>query len=194
MKSIKCVVCGDGEVGKTGMLITFTTGTFPTNYIPTVFDNYSHNMTVEGVEVCLQLWDTAGQEDYKSLRTLSYPNTDIFIICFSAVSPDSFDNVKDEWLPEIDHYAPGVPKVLVATKIDLREDETIKKNLSEMQKKPLTKKEGERMAKAIRAEAYHECSSALPGSNQVLEKIFQNVVQIASRPERSKAQRPCSLL
>ena len=194
MKNIKCVVCGDGEVGKTGMLITFTTGTFPTNYIPTVFDNYAHNMSVEGAEVCLQLWDTAGQEEYKSLRTLSYPSTDIFIICFSAVSPDSFQNVRDEWLPEIDHYAPGVPKMLVATKIDLRDDEEVKQKLSEIQKKPVTKREGEKMAKAIRAATYHECSSALPGSNQLLEKIFADAVKIASQPQGTKAQRQCSLL
>ena len=194
MKNIKCVVCGDGEVGKTGMLITFTTGTFPTNYIPTVFDNYAHNMSVEGAEVTLQLWDTAGQEEYKSLRTLSYPSTDIFIICFSAVSPDSLQNVKEEWLPEIDHYAPGVPKILVANKIDLRDDEIIKQKLAEIQKKPVTKKEGEKMAKAIKAETYHECSSALPGSNLLLEKIFANAVKVASRPQRTKAQRQCSLL
>ena len=194
MKNIKCVVCGDGEVGKTGILITFTTGTFPSNYIPTVFDNYSHNMTVEGVEICLQLWDTAGQEEYKSLRTLSYPNTDIFIICFSAVSPDSFQNVKEEWVPEIDHYAPGVPRILVANKIDLRDDEKTKQKLAETQKKPVTKKEGEKMARIIKAEAYHECSAALPGSNQLLEKIFANAVKIASRPQKTKAQRPCILL
>ena len=187
-------MCGDGEVGKTGMLITFTTGTFPTNYIPTVFDNYSHSMNVEGMEICLQLWDTAGQEEYKSLRTLSYPNTDVFIICYSAVSPDSFQNVKDEWVPEIDHYAPGVPRILVANKIDLREDETIKRKLTEIQKKPVTKKEGEKMARIIKAEAYHECSAALPGSNQALEKIFASAVKVAMRPQRTKGQRPCILL
>ena len=194
MKNIKCVVCGDGEVGKTGMLITFTTGTFPTTYIPTVFDNYSHNMRVEGLEICLQLWDTAGQEEYKSLRTLSYPNTDIFIICFSAVSPDSFQNVKEEWLAEIDHYAPEVPRLLVATKIDLREDEKIKQKLAEIQKKPVTRKEGEKMARIIKAEAYHECSAALPGSNELLEKIFANAAKVALRPQRPKGQRPCVLL
>merc|ERR1719450_123898 len=121
------------------MLITFTTGTFPTSYIPTVFDNYSHSMTVGETDVLLQLWDTAGQEDYKSLRTLSYPNTDIFIICFSIVSPVSFDNIKVEWGPELDHYAPGVPKILVGTKQDLRNSEEVKQKLRSVQKKVVSK-------------------------------------------------------
>ena len=79
----------------------------------------------DGQTVKAQLWDTAGQEEYARLRTLSYPGTDVFLICFSLVHPTSLENVRDKWTPELSHYAPEVPRVLVGTKMDLREDTKI---------------------------------------------------------------------
>lgn len=118
MESLKCVFVGDGAVGKSCLLISLTTNAFPSEYVPTCFDNFVANVMHEGRPVNITYWDTAGQEDYDRLRPLSYPNSDVFAVGFS--NRQSFENIRAKWVPEIQHFLPGVPMVLVGMKSDLR--------------------------------------------------------------------------
>jgi len=122
MQNVKVVVVGEAGVGKTSLLITHTTGSFPDEYIPSHYDNLSSNIFVDGRSYTLGLWDTAGQEDYDRLRPLSYPQTDIFLICFAVDDQTSFQKVRERWVPELNHHSPGVPFILCGLKCDLRNE------------------------------------------------------------------------
>ena len=93
-RNIKAVVVGDGAVGKSSMLITFTENRFPHEYVPTVFDNFTTSYQLDEQLFGIGLWDTGGQEEYSRLRALSYPETDVFLLCFS-VDPFFFSIVGD---------------------------------------------------------------------------------------------------
>ena len=121
-KVIKCVLVGDGSVGKTCMLISYTSDKFPTEYVPTIFENYTATVQVEKQNIKLSLWDTAGQEDYGELRQLSYPQADVFIIVFSVIEPSSFENAIKKWYPELSEKNQKAPKIFAGNKIDLRDE------------------------------------------------------------------------
>ena len=174
MQSIKCVAVGDGAVGKTSLLISYTTNSFPHDYIPTIFDNYACQVMVDNKVVGLNLWDTAGQEDYDRLRVLSYPQTNIFIIMFSVISPTSFNNVTTRWIPEINHYCPNIPIVLVGTKTDLREDSSIIERLRERGVTPVSQRDGVRLAKEINAVKYLECSAL---TQEGVKEVFDETIR-----------------
>uniref|UniRef100_A0A8C7DG29 Ras homolog family member Ca n=1 Tax=Oncorhynchus kisutch TaxID=8019 RepID=A0A8C7DG29_ONCKI len=128
----KLVIVGDGACGKTCLLIVFSKDQFPEVYVPTVFENYIADIEVDGKQVELALWDTAGQEDYDRLRPLSYPDTDVILMCFSIDSPDSLENIPEKWTPEVKHFCPNVPIILVGNKKDLRNDEHTRRELAKM--------------------------------------------------------------
>ncbi|KAJ3277038.1 GTP-binding protein Rho1 [Terramyces sp. JEL0728] len=150
----KIVVVGDGASGKTSLLMAFTKGTFPITYIPTVFENSVVDINIQGQQMELNLFDTAGQEDYDRLRRLSYSGTDLTLICFSIESPTSLENVSEKAM----HYCNHKPIILVGLKTDLRYDDEIIKQLLQRGKKPISYSEGLEMAKRIGAE-YYECSA-----------------------------------
>ncbi|KER18833.1 hypothetical protein T265_15799, partial [Opisthorchis viverrini] len=125
-RPVKIVVLGDGMVGKTCLLMTYTSGHYPSEYVPTVFENYLGSVNVDGKELAFELWDTAGQEEYSHLRPLSYPNTDVIVLCFVSVRISSLENAEKKWCREISHseHLRGKPIILVGTMSDLREEVT----------------------------------------------------------------------
>ncbi|KAI4983482.1 hypothetical protein ZWY2020_023974 [Hordeum vulgare] len=142
------------------------------DYVPTVFDNFSANVVVDGSTVNLGLWDTAGQEDYNRLRPLSYRGADVFLLAFSLISKASYENVTKKWIPELRHYAPGVPIILVGTKLDLRDDKQF--FVDHPGAVPISTAQGEELKKVIGATAYIECSSK---TQQNIKAVFDAAIK-----------------
>ena len=179
-KAIKLGVVGDGTVGKTTLLMAYTVHAFLDEYTPTVFDNFSVIEEVDDKLVNIILWDTAGQEDYKQLRTTTYTNTDIFMICFSVVHPSSFENIK-WWLLEIKKQCPNTPFVLCGTKTDLREDPATIAKLESNGEHPIPYKVGSKKAKEIKAKCYLECSAKDVAS---VASVFQACTRVIMDKEK----------
>jgi len=165
-RPLKLTCVGDGAVGKTSFLVTYTTHVFPTEYVPTVFDNYADTVKVDGNVYNVSLWDTAGQEAYERLRLLSYPNTDVFLVCYSVDSRTSFNNILTQWIPEVRHQCPTAPIVLAGLKVDVRG--------SEDDKKMVSRGEGVKRSKQIGAVKFVECSAK---SGEKLDEVIVECVR-----------------
>ena len=139
----------------------------------------------------LGLFDTAGQEDYDRLRPLSYPQTDVFLVCFSIVSPASFENVKEKWFPEVHHHCPGVPCLIVGTQMDLRDDPSFIEKLAKNKQKPITSSQGEKLANDLGAVKFVECSAL---RQKGLKDVFDEAILAALDPPKEKKSKKCLIL
>lgn len=134
VETIKCVVVGDNAVGKTRLICARACNTTLTQYqllsthVPTVWaiDQYRvcqevlerSRDVVDEVSISLRLWDTFG--DHHKDRRFAYGRSDVVVLCFSIANPNSLNHVKTMWLPEIKHFCPRTPVVLVGCQLDLR--------------------------------------------------------------------------
>uniref|UniRef100_A0A8C4K8E7 Ras homolog family member U n=1 Tax=Dromaius novaehollandiae TaxID=8790 RepID=A0A8C4K8E7_DRONO len=151
-------------------------------------------VSVDGKPVRLQLCDTAGQDEFDKLRPLCYTNTDIFLLCFSVVSPSSFQNVSEKWVPEIRCHCPKAPIILVGTQSDLREDVKVLIELDKCKEKPVSEEAAKLCAEEIKAASYIECS-ALTQKN--LKEVFDAAIvagiqysDTQQQPKKSKCRTP----
>lgn len=187
----KLVIVGDGACGKTCLLIVFSKDQFPEVYVPTVFENYVADIDVDGKRVELALWDTAGQEDYDRLRPLSYPDTDVILMCYSIDSPDSLENIPEKWTPEVKHFCPSVPIILVGNKKDLRNDDYTRRELGKMKQEPVKTEEGRDMATRIGAFDFIECSAK---TKDGVREVFETATRAALKVKKTKGLEGCMLL
>ncbi|NXE84303.1 RHO1 protein, partial [Cochlearius cochlearius] len=190
----RLTVVGDDCCGKTCLLFALCHEQLPKSYEPTVFDAYTADTEVDGKEMKLILFDVAGKNEisYRNLRSVFYRDTDVILMCFSVDRPHSQQNILDFWLPEVKLFCPTVPVILVATKIDLRGDEGVKK-LTTPGNEPINATEGKALAASIGAYAYLECSAKTKeGVDAALESISQCALNVKRR--RKRHCRQCRIL
>ena len=191
---IKLLVLGGPSVGKTCLYFRYCHNEFPTEYIPPVFETYLQELVVKERPVHLALCEIFGQGhyDFERLRCLSYPETDVFVFCFSVVDPGSYKYICNDCFPDVSHHCPKIPIILVGTKLDLLEDEVTLEDLKQKNISPITTAEGVKLAMEINAVTYMECSS-LTGKG-VKEVFEEAVIAVMNHKELPKKKSQCVLL
>ncbi|XP_060586043.1 cdc42 homolog [Ruditapes philippinarum] len=191
---IKCVLVGDATVGKTCMVKSYATNIFQKEDIMGPCDDHTVNVTIEETSYQLGLFDTHGMDDYCRVRALTYPCTHVFLLCYSVIDPNGMDNVLQQWVPEVQHFSPTSAFLIVGTKIDLRDDEYVLRELQQKYRsKPATHEEGTKLAKKVNAYGYVECSSL---TQQGLKDVFDEaILAVLSQKIKIRApRRKCVIL
>ncbi|XP_071081244.1 rho-related GTP-binding protein RhoJ-like [Haliotis cracherodii] len=167
-KYISCAIMGDGMVGKTSISESYAQKSFKENYEATVFDNYVVPLNVAEEEFVISMFDTAGKKNFENLRSFTYRESEVLLLCFSTCDRETLASINDVWMPELKRHSKHTkqkrPVILVGTQIDLRfgnEDSEVSTD------------EGVQLAKDIGADCYVECSAR---DHKGLKEVFQHVV------------------
>ncbi|XP_044059938.1 ras homolog family member Ub isoform X1 [Siniperca chuatsi] len=191
---LKCILLGDGAVGKTSLVVSYTTNGYPTKYVPTAFDDFSGfhfpNCLASPSRLCLlqnkRREQILQRDEFDKLRHFCYSRTDALLLCFSVVSPASFQNVWEKWVPEIRRRCPLTPVLLVGTQCDLRQDVKVLIELARRRERPVLEEDARALSEKIGAVTYVECS-ALTQKN--LKEVFDAAIAVGLRHSDRRARR-----
>lgn len=191
--SKKLCVIGDGCCGIFDLIWYLANGSPIGKCVPGIYLTFLATVQVDSTLVHLSLHHCPGQEDYDRLRQLYYPGTDVLLVCFSVDSPESLENAELRHFSEVQHYCPGVPVILVATRIECRDDQYTCKLLAKTNQKPLTTSDGRAVADRLGVYAYLECSE---NSGQGINELLTTAAQAALShvPKVQRRRRRCIML
>lgn len=181
----KVVVIGDSSAGKTSLIHTYINKTWSEGFEATAIDKYTTKVTLsDKTSVHLELWDTAGVEDYQRLRALAYRNALVILLCFSVESMEANENISKYWLKEIRRYcAASTPILLVGCKVDIRDNAQVRDTLKYQHLTPVTLNQALALAQRIGACKYVECS-ARQGTGLTL--LFRETAILAFRCRQAR--------
>ena len=176
--SFKIIIVGDQGVGKSCLAIKASRNYFEDYYSPTVgFEFVSFNVRVQNKIIKLQIWDTCGQEVYRSLISSFFRSASLAIIVYSIDTEDSFNNI-EKWLNDIKTQSnPDIKIFLIGNKADLED------------KRRLTKEQGEQLCRDHKLTFFME-TSAKTGFNvqnvfiQVAKELYLQHEEIKNRVSR----------
>eukprot|EP00732_Lithocolla_globosa_P002915 Lithocolla_globosa_v1_NODE_2094_length_2172_cov_203.718942.p1 type:complete len:186 gc:universal NODE_2094_length_2172_cov_203.718942:812-1369(+) len=170
VQEYKIVMLGSGGVGKSALTVQFVSGIFVENYDPTVEDSYRKQIAIENDPYMLEILDTAGTEQFTSMREIYMKNGEGFILVYSVISQSTFSDLDDLHKQVLNvKDAPHVPMVLAGNKCDLEGKRVVEKSA------------GEAKAKALKTEFFE--TSALKKTN-VDEAFFSLVKQMRSTQDK----------
>ncbi|XP_032234091.2 ras-related protein Rab-23 [Nematostella vectensis] len=135
--AIKVVVVGNGAVGKSSMIQRYCKGIFTKDYKKTIgVDFLERQISANGEDIRLMLWDTAGQEEFDAITKAYYRGAQACALVFSTVDRDSFEAV-ESWKTKVEDECGSIPMVVVQNKIDLIDEAVVKPDEAESLAKKL---------------------------------------------------------
>jgi small GTP-binding protein len=162
-QNLQLIIVGESCVGKTSLLYKYTQGTFRESYLSTIgLEYFTSDEKINGKHIKVKIWDTAGQEEYKSLTKNYFHNADGIIIVYDVSKKSTFDKVQ-EWVNSIYDYSDSeknVQKVLVANKIDLERE--------------VSKEEGEKMAESFEIPYFETSAKEDFAIKDVMKRIIED--------------------
>ena len=188
METIKVIIIGDCDVGKSSLVSSFIYGE---DYDTPIGHNHKEVVKVNDKEYELDLWDISSNEYQSSQRKFIYPQANVFIVCYSIISLNSYNNVKNIWIKEIKESNPNSQIILVATKKDLRHSRVIldmfeNKNISIVPENNL-----ETLGRIINAYEIQECSSL---ERDGIDDVFVKAIKAYEDSSKIETKYCCNLM
>ena len=165
---IKTVLLGESGVGKSCIILRYINDIFSFNHVSTILSTYSSKtIKINNTEITFDIWDTAGQEKFRSIAKINYKDAAVVILVLDITSNYSFQSIKDYWYPQIKQNAPENAIIaLVIAKCDIKENQEVDPD------------EVENYASSI--DALFKLTSSLEntGINELFEEIGKKILSV----------------